>query len=292
MKILILGAKGMLGHMACRVFGRHHEVHATGRSPEPPPTAILPPSQYHGSIDTTDEDRPRALLRELRPDVVFNCVGLIKQKGEARDPIVAIETNALLPHRLADACDEIGTKLLQPSTDCVFSGRAGHYRENDLPDPPDLYGRSKLLGEVERAPHLTFRTSIIGRQLQGQESLVEWFTSQRGGRASGYRRAIFSGLTTQALCETLEQLLARDFDLHGLWHIASQPISKLELLSRLNEMLDLSITMEIDDSLVIDRSLNGTAFEQRTGIRVPSWDRMLQQLKEDWGNYEDWRDRP
>ena len=169
-----------------------------------------------------DTDALLGALARLRPDAVLNCVGLVKQLDSSRDPLAAIPLNALLPHRLARCCGLLGARLVHVSTDCVFSGRTGGYRESDVPDPVDLYGRSKLLGEVEHAPGLTLRTSIIGLELSRKVGLIEWFLAQRG-MIRGFRRAIYTGLTTRVLGRLIERILLDHPDLHGVWQVASAP---------------------------------------------------------------------
>ncbi len=185
MKVLILGGTGMLGHMACRAFSERFETFAASKRPlddTNPLFAFLPRHACFGGLDAIeDKARLRALLQEVKPSVVLNCIGIIKQKKEAHDAIPSIRTNSLFPHELAEIASAHGAKVIFFSTDCVFSGKRGGYSESDDPDPVDLYGRSKLLGEVSETPHLTVRSSIIGRELGGSTSgLIEWFISQRG----------------------------------------------------------------------------------------------------------------
>lgn len=281
----------MLGHMLCRQLSQAHEVWGSCRGDwsREPLAPVLPRERCVERLECTDAAALRETLERLRPDVVLNCVGVIKQKPDAHDAMTQIRVNALLPHELARAADSVGAKVVQFSTDCVFSGRRGRYREEDLPDPVDVYGCSKLLGEIRREPHLTLRTSIVGRQLRGTESLFEWFLSQRGGRVRGHVHAIYSGLTTLALARLLGRLLEEHFDFSGLYHVASRPVSKFELLRQVNDRLDLGIRIEPDEKLRCDRSLDGRAFEEATGLRVPSWERMIDEFAEDCPRYETWR---
>jgi dTDP-4-dehydrorhamnose reductase len=284
MKILVLGAGGMMGHMACRVLGARHEVTgATRGAPGAagPLTRHLPLDHWLGGVDVHRWETVEEALLRVRPEVVLNCVGVVKQIEAARQPIVSIEINALLPHRLALACALAGARLIHLSTDCVFSGRRGMYTEDDTPDPVDLYGRSKLLGETGEHGALTLRTSIVGRQLAGQTGLFEWFIARRGGAAKGYARAIYTGLTTRALCGVIGRVLELHPALEGVWQVASAPIAKYDLLAALNRRLGLGIALERDESFACDRSLDGSKFTQRTGIAIPSWDEMLDEFVAD-----------
>ena len=220
---------------------------------------------------------------------MINCVGVIKQLKEASDPVLTITLNSLLPHRLAALCAGLGARLVHPSTDCVFSGRKGGYTEDDPPDPDDLYGRSKLLGEVDRPDCLTIRTSIFGRDFLKQDALLEWFLSNRGGRVRGYRNAIYSGFPTQVLARIIADLLADQPALGGLVQIASLPITKYDLLTRLKDAMDLDIEIEPFDDAPCDRSLSAARFVRATGYRIPAWDEMVAELAADPTPYDAWR---
>jgi len=271
MRVLILGGDGMLGRQLRRILAGRHEVQATVRRETSAEPGLRP------GIDVRDFARLRDLVAELLPEAVVNAVGVVKQREEAADAEISIETNALFPHRLARLCSSVGARLVHFSTDCVFSGRAGGYRESDLADPPDLYGRSKLLGEVG-APHLTLRSSIIGLEEGRRQGLVEWFLASRG-IVSGYRRAIYSGLTTAEMARLVDRLLVEHRELAGLFHVASEPIDKYSLLSRLARELDRDdIRIEPVDEPHCDRSLDGSAFAAATRYTAPSWDAMLREL--------------
>jgi dTDP-4-dehydrorhamnose reductase len=242
-------------------------------------------------VDGRRLDSVAQAITIARPDVVLNCIGLIKQLELATDPITSLELNALFPHRLARICQLAGARLIHLSTDCVFSGRRGHYREEDEPDATDLYGRTKLLGEVDQAGCLTLRTSIIGRDFLKNAGLIEWFLSHRGGRVAGYTRAIFSGLTTQALANLVGELIADHPQLSGLYHVASPAISKHELLTRIRDLAGLNISITASDATVCDRSLNSARFQAATAIEAPGWDAMLADLVSSFPLYDEWRHR-
>lgn len=288
----MLGAAGMMGHMACRVLSEDHEVTGTIRgtwSPSAPVAHALPEDRCVEHLDVLDPDAVSQVLTATTPDAVLNCVGIVKQLAAAKDAIASIECNSLLPHRLAAACNDHGARLVHLSTDCVFSGRTGGYRVDDIPDPVDLYGRSKLLGETFPDEGLTIRTSIVGRQLSGSTSFFEWILANRGSRVRGFERAIYTGLTTMALSRIIERVLVERPELTGVWQIASTPITKLELIRRLDSLLDLGMEIESDSSFECDRSLDGSAFEAATGFNVPSWDDMLAGFAADQPAYA-WRD--
>jgi len=289
MRVLILGVTGMLGHVACRILSDPFEVHAACRSRadwEAAARAGAGRCIVHAGFEALDDAAVIGLVKSVRPDVVLNCVGVVKQRPEAGDARLSIRINALLPHVIAAACGEVGAKVIQVSTDCVFSGRRGRYTEDDTPDPEDLYGRSKLLGEVVSEPHLTIRTSIIGRQLRDRTGLLEWFRSQRGSTVRGFTRAIFSGLTTAALSDAIVQVLQRHSGLWGLYHVAAVPISKDELLRRINARLGLDVRIEPEETFACDRSLDATRFLHDTGILIPGYDAMIERLAEEEHFYD------
>ena len=279
MRVLIVGGDGLLGHAMLRGLQAAHEVAATLHGPREAYRrfALLQGDRVAHGVDVRDEAALRRAIAWAAPQAIINCVGLVK-RDDAGNPAAEIEINALFPHRLAEASRESGARLIQFSTDCVFSGRKGRYKEGDPPDEPGLHGRCKALGEVV-VPHcLVLRSSVIGRELSCKRSLVEWYLAQRGV-IRGYRRAIYSGFTTREMARIVDMLLVRQPDMHGIWHVASAPISKFDLLSGLHRRLGRSdARVEPWDEFMCDRSLDGSRFAQATGYRAPEWDRMLDEL--------------
>ena len=240
-------------------------------------------------VSAEDYDSVVRAIDKLKPDVIVNCVGIVKQSESANDPLTSISVNALFPHRLAKLCRSLGIRLIQISTDCVFSGRKGYYTEDDVSDAEDLYGRTKYLGELNYEGCLTLRTSIIGRELVASNGLIEWFLSQDGLTVRGYTNAIFSGFTTICLAEVIGMIITEQPDMFGIWHVASQPISKYDLISLVKQIFKLNIHIERDDTVVIDRSLNAGRFLKATGFVVPSWHDMIGQMYLDHTPYADVR---
>jgi dTDP-4-dehydrorhamnose reductase len=290
MRVLILGAGGMLGHKLVQILGDRFETWASARAPAAAYARyrLLPPERLVGGVDAADLDSLVRAIARARPAVVVNAVGIVKQLPEARDPVVSLTVNSLLPHRLAQLCDAAGARLIHLSTDCVFAGRRGGYVESDQPDAEDLYGRSKLLGEVG-APHLTLRTSIVGRELASRHGLLEWFLSNRGGRVQGYRRAIFSGFPTVVLARLIADLVERHPDLAGLRHLSAEPIDKDALLRLWRDAYDLPVEIEPFDGVAEDRSLDSTRFRAETGYQPPPWPELVAAMAEDPTPYDQWR---
>lgn len=282
MKILVLGISGMLGQKVFAEFSRAGdcEVWGTLRSPsllrhfdEASRARILV------GIDILDHDALTKLFAQVRPAVVINCVGLIKQLADAEDPLTALPLNAILPHRLSALCKLGGMRLIHVSTDCVFSGSRGNYREDDISDANDLYGKSKYIGEVRNDTHaITLRTSIIGHELGSKVALVDWFLSQEG-RVKGYRRAIFSGLPTVELARVMRDYVLPRPELHGLYHVSAAPIAKYDLLRLIAQQYGKQIEIDGDDAVGIDRSLDSSRFAIATGYRAPEWPALIASMQ-------------
>ncbi len=289
MRVLVLGATGMLGHKVCQVLAGAWDVYATVRRAAGSTAPFVGAGRAIGHVSAEDFGTVAGAIESVRPEVVVNCIGIVKQAEAARDPVASITVNSLFPQRLARECQQRRIRLIHISTDCVFSGRKGAYSESDMPDPEDLYGRSKLLGEVEGAGCLTLRTSMIGREPQTSFGLVEWFLAQDGKEVSGYRRAIFSGFTTIALARIISEVIARHPDLNGLYHVASEPISKFDLLSLVKEVYGLRIEIRPDETVLSDRSLNGGRFRQATGFTAPGWPEMVREMYRDATPYSELR---
>lgn len=281
-KVLIVGASGMLGNAALRLFAHSEGFSAVGTVRSARAARLLPAELQPFLIDGVDVDQYDSLARGIdmaRPDVVINCVGVVKQLAAADDPLTALPLNALLPHRLARLCGIAGARLVHVSTDCVFSGAKGRYLESDFPDAHDLYGRSKYLGEVDYPQAVTLRTSIIGHELEGARSLLCWFLAQREG-IRGYTRAVFSGLPTVELARVIRDFVLPTPELRGLYHVSSAPISKYDLLQLLAQAYGKSIDIAPDDQLVIDRSLNSERFRAATRYTPPEWPELVRRMRE------------
>jgi len=295
MRILVLGGEGMLGHKVFQVLSQRFNVHATFQDASGLWRTF---PMYEGCRDRTiggvnalDFDSVVRAVARVKPDVVINCIGIIKQLKEASDPIISLSLNSLFPHRLAELCSACGTRMFHMTTDCVFTGQKGNYTEDDVPDAEDLYGRSKLLGEVDRPGCLTIRTSIFGRDFLKSSALLEWFLSHRGGRVKGYRNALYTGFPTQVLARIMGDLIENHPNLSGLYQIASQPISKHDLLVRIRDAMGLDIEIEPYDDPPCDRSLSAARFVSATGYRIPTWDEMITELAADTTPYDQWRQR-
>lgn len=291
MRVLILGASGMLGHKLWQTFSGELDTYAGVRRSCQAYAKydLFDPDRLVDCLNIQDFDTCIRAFGRVKPDVVINCIGIIKQVSGVTPAVDFVRVNALFPHQLAELCAVSGTRLIHFSTDCVFSGRQGRYTEEDIPDPIDTYGRSKLLGEVTGDYCLTLRTSMLGRELERSISLLEWFLNQPDQRIKGYTRAIFNGLTTCALAKIVLEVVTRWPDLTGLYHVSAPAVSKYDLLMRVREAFRVKTLIEPFDKIQVDRSLDSSRFQRQTGIVIPGWDEMIQGLVSDRTPYRDWR---
>lgn len=220
-------------------------------------------------------------LRRVNPDVVINCIGLIKQHYASKQHVEAVEVNALLPHKIALLCDTFDARLIHFSTDCVFDGKTGSYTEKDLPTATDLYGKSKCLGEVDYGNHITLRTSIIGHELKSSVSLVDWFLCQEGS-VNGFSKAVFSGLPTAYVAKVVEDFVLPNSSLSGLYQLSADPIDKYSLISKVSQVYGKEIDIKKFEGFVIDRSLDSSKFRKETGFVPPNWDELVKFMYRDY----------
>lgn len=285
LKILILGGTGMLGHILTRYFyNTEHMVYATTRNISEINSYFPADIATHfiqKNVNVDDFDSVIHAFEVSKPDVVINCIGIIKQLPIAKDPLTAITINAQLPHRIAHTSREIGARMIHISTDCVFDGIQGRYTENDTPSATDLYGRTKLLGEVIIPHCVTLRTSIIGHELKGKYGLIEWFLNQTDN-VNGFTNAIYSGFPTIELANIIDKYVLTQPNLNGLFHLSSDPISKFDLLSLVADKYNHKIDIEPYENFVQDRSLKSSLFQTRTGYYPPRWEKLVDTMYADY----------
>lgn len=277
MKVLVLGASGLIGSTTFRVLSERSDFQVYGTIRSDHARSFFPivnDNNLIANIDANNFSSVMQVIGNIKPDVVINCIGATKHKKEGNSPLDAIDLNALLPHRLAQLCQLVQARFIHISTDCVFSGTKGMYIESDSPDADDVYGRSKALGEVGYGSALTLRTSTIGHELKSDYGLLNWFLSQDKS-CKGFNKAIFSGLPTVVLAMIIRDVAIENRNLSGLYHVAAQPINKHELLKLIADVYKKKINIEVDDSFVIDRSLDARKFNQATGYNPPCWESLI-----------------
>ena len=280
MKILVLGITGMLGHKAFSIFSQNpkYETFGTVRNPEDITNYFKDSNNIFSNIDALIPESAFRLIDKIKPDIILNCIGVIKQLKEAKDPILSIEINSLFPHKLARHIRNSQTRLIHISTDCVFSGETGNYKEVDNSDAKDLYGKSKYLGELINYDNcITLRTSIIGPELKGKLSLLEWFLSQEKP-VKGYTNAIYSGFTTHELINIIETYVIKKPTKNGLYHLSSNPISKFELLKKIAKNYAKKNEIEPFEDFKNNKSLNSDLFKKDFGYIVKSWEQMISEM--------------
>lgn len=285
MKLLVLGGSGMVGHTLIKKLSNKYEVFSILRE-----RSDLESSKFFDNIlkksrcifidDINQHSNLSEAINNISPDILINCIGVIKQRDCTADTLNMIKINSLLPHLLNDICYKNKIKLIHLSTDCVFSGNKGNYQESDNPDPIDKYGASKLLGEIDAGNSLTIRTSFIGPELFNKKSLFEWVKSQKNNEIDGFENAIYSGLTTYAFAKVVEDIINNHQHLNGVWQVSSDPISKFDLIEMINKKFNLNIKINRNSSFQCNRSLNSSKFKIETKIMVPSWEDMINSLYE------------
>ncbi len=281
MRILVLGVTGTIGHATWRTLqdNRLYDVWGTLRSEH----ALSYFTEYSHAklitgVDVLNQDNLIRVFEKVRPEVVINGTGLIKQLITANDPIAVLPINAIFPHQLAQICSISNARLIQISTDCVFSGKKGNYVESDMSDAEDLYGKSKFIGEICQLSHVvTIRTSTIGHELTTQYALLDWFLSQKDS-VKGYVNAIYSGIPTFELASVIRDYVLSNEKLSGLYHVAAKPISKYDLLQLIAERYNKKINIEPDEAVCIDRSLCAGRFNEQTGYLPAQWPILIEKL--------------
>lgn len=278
--ILIVGSTGMLGNGLFSGLSQRPDLEVYGTTRELEGKKFFSPVENQRIIpfiDVLDQKNFEKVLAKIKPEVVINAIGLIKQNPNMGDSELAIRLNSLLPHELAKSCRKFKARLIHFSTDCVFSGLKGNYLETDFADAKDFYGKTKFLGEVSYPNSLTVRTSIIGHGLELQASLVDWFLAQKGP-ISGYQNVIYSGLPTTEWVNIIADYIIPNKKLSGLYHVSAEPISKLELLKLIAKMYGKNITIEPVNDPINDRSLNSNRFRKKTGYTPPSWPQLIKKM--------------
>ncbi len=281
MKVLILGATGLLGNAVFRLLAKSEALTAIGVTRDPNAHALFAPEfapRLMAGPDLSKGEALAAFVATAEPDVVINCAGPTRPLPAGIDSLLPLY--ALLPQRLSLLCARHGARLVQISSDAVFSGRRGHYAEDDMPDPADAYGLAKLLGEVRDRHAVTLRLSVVGPELRGRAGLLQWFLAQQG-EVTGHARSIFSGLPSIEIARIIRDHVLPNPDLHGVWHLAAPPIAKAALLQGFAGAYGSAATIVANDTVAIDRSLDGGRFGAATGYASPAWPDLITAIRAD-----------
>lgn len=280
---MVLGAGGMLGHQLAMTLNKlfPESVYGTVRKSKQhyEPFHILPPQQLMDGVDMSDPSDFFKTLDEQRPDWIVNAIGITLRKSEIDDFSKCLNINSLLPKRLELWAQSHEAKVIHFSTDCVFDGsKTSPYLDFDPPTARDIYGISKYLGEISGPHALTFRLSIVGRELESKSELVEWFLRQKGKTVNGFAKTIYSGLTTVQVAKEVGRVIKEHPHLCGLYHLASQPISKYDLLELLNEEFQLGVHLKKDETHVSNKALDFKRYSAETGFQPPPWPTMIKEM--------------
>jgi len=295
-KVLILGANGMLGHKLYQVLSKDLDMYGTVRCGDDKLKrfggtlhGLYNFSKMERNVECADLITIGELLNLIQPTVIINCIGIIDKHYAEQNRQTTTWINAIFPHLLYQICPIASARLIHISTDCVFSGREGNYTEASLSDATDVYGKTKYLGEVTSDNVLTIRTSLIGRELVRSRGLLEWLISNKGGTVNGYTNAIFSGFPTVTFAGIIKDIILNYPELNGLYHIVARPIDKYMLLNMINDTMHLGVGIIKESEYRCDRSLDATKFNKATGFKPLTWQYMLNDMAEDARQYEAWR---
>ena len=257
MKVLILGVDGMIGHkIAQSLISNFHVVGST---------------------------RKNINLKKVSLD------GLqIFQKDFLKDDISNSEfINQQFPYEIENWVINNKKRFIHFSTDCVFSGKKGNYLDNDIPDADDLYGKTKGKGEINSNATITIRSSMIGREVYNHTELFEWLYSMSNSSIEGYSNVMYSGVTTVWMGKVINKLLSENIILNGIYNVASKPISKYELLSKLSNAFNLNVNIIPNPNIKSNKVLISKKFTEITGLKTPNWNDLISEFKEDCETYSD-----
>jgi dTDP-4-dehydrorhamnose reductase len=281
MRLLILGASGLIGHKLLLklsidfdVYGILHKSKENYGS-----IKLFAGQKIIDKVDVSDFGSICGILEVINPDVILNCVGITLRKDEINDPFKAIKINALFPHQLANWAKANNKRVIHFSTDCVFNGSTGNYTENSLTTAENIYGRTKALGEINYDHTLTIRSSFIGQELFGKTELLDWFLQQDGKQIKGFTNTLYSGVSTNFMAYIVKTIILDFPKLSGLYQLATEkPISKYELLCIAKKAFEIGVEIIPDDKQVHKPTLNGSKLNDKIKIEVPSWEEMMNDI--------------
>ena len=281
MRILILGASGLIGHTLLRDLSAKCEVYGTlhkGKK-EYGDALLFSGKNIIPDVDVANHKMFKGILKAVDPDVILNCVGITKRKIEITNNMDVLKINSLFPHQLATWARETDARVIHFSTDCVFDGEFGNYSESSPTNAKDMYGRTKALGEINYNHTLTIRSSFIGQELFDKTELLEWFIAQEGKQIMGYNRTYYSGVSTLFMARVVEKIITNHSDLSGIYQLATNsPISKYDLLQIAKKAFNVKVDIMIDETHTHRPTLNGSKLQKEMDLEIPSWQSMMDEL--------------
>lgn len=278
-KILILGSTGMMGSAISKLIknDKRFKILCTYKNYRKVKLIKLQKNQKK-KLNVFNFNEIKKIIITFKPDFIINCVGLIKQLSNEQNLNKTKFLNTTLPKKLSIVAKNRNFRIIHLSTDCVFSGKKGNYKERDKCDANDLYGISKFKGEIDSKFVLNIRTSIIGHELTSSNSLLNWFLTQK--KINGFKKAFFSGLTTLELSNIIiNEMIVKNKISNGLFHVSGPKISKLDLLKIVKRIYKRKTIINIDNSFKIDRSLNSDKFTKLLKIKKKSWLNMIKEQR-------------
>lgn len=284
MRFLVLGKTGMLGRELFQQLQNHSnediEVFGTIRNVDKDSEMLRKNSRVINNFNVLSDAGLLNLLDDIKPNVILNCIGIVKQFGSEYPAKDYYYINSIVPRIIDHWCRLNSSIQITFSTDCVFSGNTGHYDLTDSPDATDVYGLSKALGEVLDSSTITVRTSIVGLEANSQRGLLEWFLDQPNKtNVTGYRKVWYSGLSTTYLAETIINESFWKYR-NGLVQIGGPRINKYDLLKIFKEIFCKDISVIPADEPILDRSFHSKKFYREIGQEQPAWKYLISHLRQ------------
>jgi len=277
MRIYILGISGMLGSKLFKEFlKKNYKIKGSTRVI---PKHFLNYKNYIDSnLDIFDIQKLKEKINKFKPNLIINCVGIIKQKISKTNEKNIFYINSIFPHELYKISNIIKARLIHFSTDCVFDGKKGNYDDKNETNANDIYGFSKALGELSYDNSITLRTSIIGHELSSKKSLLDWFLHLNKKNCYGYTKAYFSGLPTIEIFNFIQKFLLKKKKISGIYNLSSSRISKYNLLKKISKVYSKNINIIKNNKLKIDRSLNSKKLKKLVDYKCPPWNILIKNM--------------
>jgi dTDP-4-dehydrorhamnose reductase len=279
MKVLVLGVDGMIGHKIAQLLSSDFKLIGSSRKK----ISIRDVGIRKGEIVFHDFSNKNidSLLNRINPDVTINCIGVTIRRDIFNKEKNVVFSNSELPHALDKWSKNNLKKLIHLSTDCVFSGINGNYKDDDVPDARDIYGLTKAAGEINNSKNLTIRSSMIGREVYNHTELFEWLFHMKNNSIEGFSNVIYSGITNVRMAKIIQYILKNKINLSGIYNISSEPISKYDLLVKLSEAFNLNVEIEKNKYNKSNKVLISKKFTEITGMCPPNWDDLISEFKDD-----------
>ena len=281
MKIIVLGASGLIGSYMFRELSKTFETFGTIRKSKIKykDIALFKSNKIIDNIDILNLDNLNKLLESLKPNIIVNCIGVTKRKI-SDNLLDVIKINSIFPHELVKWGLINSARIIHFSTDCVFNGLTGNYNEKSNTNAFDIYGKTKALGEIQYDNCLTIRSSFIGRELFDKTELLEWVISNNGKKIKGFKKTMYSGVSALFLSKFIKNIINDHIKLNGLFQLSTDiPISKYDLICLIRDCFDLNIEIIPENNKYHCPTLDNSKLKNKMNFEIPSWKEMLVELK-------------